>query len=371
MTAFATAEPELPETDTSGELDKLKQEEADLRTSFENRKVTYVEYIRSIDELNEKRRKLEKANDLSFWGVLKAQTEAGLKKMLDTTSANLNEISTKYSNTYIAIGNLQRELHTNMNLSDQERADKEKEMANITQEQKLIEIQAYQQLASAAVAAIGQLIMGEENFGKTMAKLLSQSVVSVIRILEGKIIAESLAQPDSVFTFGATGFARIAILVPLLESAAALVMALGNAAGRWKGGKIKGGEQFYRVNELGEEFVVNHRATLKNVELLEYLNNGGEALDFYMKKHPNELFRKESFREIISKTNEVIPIIVDNSKTERAINSLKGDLNRIEASIERGNYARKEFTKVEAEIHVDNEYFKVNDRKKLRDFRNS
>jgi len=90
-----------------------------------------------------------------------------------------------------------------------------------------------------------------------------------------------------------------------------------------------------------------------------------------MKKHPNELFRKESFREIISKTNEVIPIIVDNSKTERAISSLKSDLNRIEASIERGNYARKEFTKVEAEIHVDNEYFKVQDRKRLRDFRNS
>lgn len=371
MTAFANAEPELPQMDTSGELDKLKQEEADLRTSFENRKVSYVEYIRSIDELNEKRRKLEKANDLSFWEVLKAQTKAGLANMVETTTANLNELSTQYSNSYITIGNLQRELHTNMNLSDQERAEKEKEMANITQDQKLIEIQAYQQLASAAVAAIGQLIMGEENFGKTMAKLLSQSVVSVIRILEGKIIAESLAQPDSVSTFGATGFARIAILVPLLESAAALVLALGNAAGRKSGGKIKGGEQFYRVNELGEEFVVNHRATLKNVELLEFLNNGGEALDFYMKKHPNELFRKESFREIISKTNEVIPIIVDNSKTERAISSLKGDLNRIEASIERGNYARKEFTKVEAEIHVDNEYFKVQDRKRLRNLRNS
>tara|TARA_R110002012_G_scaffold321666_1_gene550514 strand:+ start:8949 stop:12398 length:3450 start_codon:yes stop_codon:yes gene_type:complete len=108
--------------------------------------------------------------------------------------------------------------------------------------------------------------------------------------------AQSLAQPDSVATFGATGGARIAILTGLIEAGfqvfKAGISAIFQDGGRpidVRGGGLadgprhsEGGIKFkskatgnQQLEMEGGEFIINRRDTANNLRLLKYINSGG------------------------------------------------------------------------------------------------
>jgi len=86
------------------------------------------------------------------------------------------------------------------------------------------------QVGSSMGEAIGNFIAGNEDaageFGKTMVLTMLDAVHAVVRMSLVQIWAQSLAQPDSIATFGATGVGRALIISALVEAAFAGVKAL-------------------------------------------------------------------------------------------------------------------------------------------------
>lgn len=119
----------------------------------------------------------------------------------------------------------------------QDKEDKSKDAMSKRNKQRLNEqTQQYRQYGQQIGDTVGQMIAGQENalqgFANTMIDILFDVLSQLIEIEIAKATgvavgavaratAESMAQPDSVATFGATGIARTAILSGLIMAALA------------------------------------------------------------------------------------------------------------------------------------------------------
>lgn len=163
-------------------------------------------------------------------------------------------------------------------------------------------------IANIAAAGVTALAEGK-NVAKAMIGVAFDFLQAMVPIWSAQIVGGSLATPQSILSGGIAGVAQAAAITALLLAA---VQAAKQSILAFKdGGAIPQGERIIRVNEEGQEFVINARATRKHKSLLEALNAG---------KNPYEVLKsdkqfnsvvlenqhsKEQLRELQKQNNEL------------------------------------------------------------------
>ena len=122
----------------------------------------------------------------------------------------------------------------------------------------------------------GELTM--KNFGKIVLVSMLDMLQKQVIINQAKILAESLASPESIATWGAAGLAKAAVIGGLVTAAVGVAKAaIGSFA---EGGYTGEGDFRDRTGEKvagivhEKEFVINKRQTAKYKPLLDDINAG-------------------------------------------------------------------------------------------------
>ena len=249
---------ELIKLQTDNEL-KLNKEKYDLekeqrQKAFESELIDKGYSKEQIAELTEQFNSNELAKDKIFSG--------NQNKLVSDSLAKLFGIETKFNEDKLAL--------------EEETADKEKE---IRQKQ----LDALNQYADFVGETFAGLVTDFEGTSKNLLKLVAKTALdtleALIPVLVAQITGISLAQPDSVTTFGATGLIRAAILTGLLKGAVAI--ARNSIGGLQEGGLVGTGNKpkGNRDTELRwldpQEFVLNRDAVKSiGVDNLQRMNAG-------------------------------------------------------------------------------------------------
>lgn len=80
-------------------------------------------------------------------------------------------------------------------------------------------MQVTEQLGEAFGTMFADILSGQEDFGQSFLLLALDMIQKYINLLLAKMLAESMAQADSVATFGATGAARFVVLSAIVNAA--------------------------------------------------------------------------------------------------------------------------------------------------------
>ena len=138
------------------------------------------------------------------------------------------------------------------------------------------------ELYENSIAQIGSgfaqlLVQGELTLGNFTSLILDSALNLLnaqIPLWTAQIFGTTVGELGPIGVLVAGGLtAALTTLVNIAKSA------LTSAKAFEKGGIIEGGEQLIRVNEKGNEFVMNATATKENLGALEHLNNGGKLSD--------------------------------------------------------------------------------------------
>ncbi len=146
---------------------------------------------------------------------------------------------------------------------------------------------AFISLGITAAATIGSVAAKGGDVGKAVLKAAFDTLQALVPVIVGQISILAFGQPDSVATFGATAAARIALLTALVQGVVSVTRGI---AGFREGGLVLGGKhdgrtgQIIRINEEGEEFVVKHSATMKNLSALTEINRRNITVEQYVRE---------------------------------------------------------------------------------------
>lgn len=146
---------------------------------------------------------------------------------------------------------------------------------------------AFISLGITAAATIGSVAAKGGDVGRAVLKAAFDTLQSLVPVIVGQISILAFGQPDSVATFGATAAARIALLTALVQGVVSIAR---GAAGFKEGGLVTGGKhdgttgKLIRINEVAPEFVVNHKATQRNLSALTEINRRNITVEQYVKE---------------------------------------------------------------------------------------
>jgi hypothetical protein len=165
------------------------------------------------------------------------------------------------------------------------------------------------QMTSAVIANTIASVASGKNAIKSLLMATLDGLQALVAMYSAEILAKALAQPDSVATFGATGLGRAAIIVGLLNVGMAAARAAVNSIKFEKGGlNTYGGlgdglltkQTTITAGEGGKaEYILNHKASMKNLNLLEHLNKGRSGAEFYK----SELLKLIDYKSILMNFN--------------------------------------------------------------------
>lgn len=152
-------------------------------------------------------------------------------------------------------------------------------------------MQAYVEFANTGAKAIEEFIGGNEDALRQGAKAMIGMMLDLLKAQMQMAIAgatmQSLTQPDSIATFGATGLARAAIIAGLIELAFAGVKGLVNSTidGFEAGGYTSGNRKQIAGVVHGNEFVGNADAVANPTvrplfDLVNYAQENGTISSF-------------------------------------------------------------------------------------------
>ena len=146
---------------------------------------------------------------------------------------------------------------------------------------------AFISLGITAAATIGSVAAKGGDVGRAVLKAAFDTLQSLVPVIVGQISILAFGQPDSVATFGATAAARIALLTALVQGVVSIAR---GAAGFKDGGLVTGGKhdgttgKLIRINEVAPEFVVNHKATQRNLSALTEINRRNITVEQYVRE---------------------------------------------------------------------------------------
>lgn len=132
-------------------------------------------------------------------------------------------------------------------------------------------------LGTALISTMGTVLTEGKSFvestGKVIVGTALQALDSLVPVIVAQITGVQLASPNpaNALSFGAAGLASAVALTATFKGLVALAK---SAAGFKDGGLVRGGEQFIRINEMGQEFVMNARTTKAFLPELNQLNAG-------------------------------------------------------------------------------------------------
>jgi hypothetical protein len=130
-------------------------------------------------------------------------------------------------------------------------------------------LQAVDSLASAFITAMGQMVVSQ---GIAFLTGESQKKAATAGNIAAIPAATTLAAAESGITFGSSAFAGLLGFLALMGAVAG-----ATALAFESGGRVPGGEQLIRVNERGQETVVNAPGTSRFGGLLDAINAGATS----------------------------------------------------------------------------------------------
>jgi|GEM_PF-6211253 len=153
-------------------------------------------------------------------------------------------------------------------------------------------------LGTSLLSTMGRVLSEGRSFAESTGKILVgtalQALDSLVPIIVAQITGVQLASPNpaNALSFGTAGIASAIALTATFKGLVALAK---SAAGFKDGGLVKGGQQFIRINEVGQEFVMNAQSTKAFLPELQQLNSGHLPNSFLP---PNS---KYSFEQTVAK----------------------------------------------------------------------
>jgi TP901 family phage tail tape measure protein len=152
--------------------------------------------------------------------------------------------------------------------------------------------EAFLNLGTAAVATFGQIVVSGGDVGKALGKVAFDALQALVPILIAQITGISLAQPDSVATFGASAVARVAALTALLQGAISVARA---ALGFKKGGYTGDGNPNAEAGVVHKgEWVSTYETTKRERKILEFLHKGGTSNEYFERVYLPEILKKQN-----------------------------------------------------------------------------
>lgn len=137
--------------------------------------------------------------------------------------------------------------------------------------------EVYDELATVAGTAFGQILTGQEEFGKSILLVALDTLDALVPILSAQIVALALAQPVSVATGGTAGIALGAVITAILKGLVAAARA--SVSGFAEGGYTGDGGKYQPAGIVHKgEFVINKENTSKFRGILEQMNKGNLPL---------------------------------------------------------------------------------------------
>lgn len=219
------------------QMKKLDDSVSSLDEQYKKGEIAYSDYITRLNEIdNERTDALKEANDTQ-------------KELWDAFNSSITESFSAMASE--AAGSLSKDLETMTKNGVDAYTQLQETVGDTTS------IFIAQSIAMAAES--GKL-------WKSMTIGLFEAVKAQVAALSALILGKELAK-KSVF-----GIPIAAMLSGLLYGALSAAEAAVKAAKFEHGGLVTGGEQLIRINEVGDEFVMNHVATMKNLGAFEEIN---------------------------------------------------------------------------------------------------
>lgn len=246
----------------------INQEKNLLLQSLLDKQITQEAYNRQMEHLERERLQktleiyqIEPAKRIEVENLilenkikaLQAIEDAERKHQEKLTKMQADAEKARAENNYDALKEIARQ--------NDEQWKQERQKQN---EQKAALVAVSMDMAGEMGSLLGGVISGNEDLVSSSLKSIVNMALDTLKLQVQMSVAGatamSLAQPDSVATFGASGFARAAILVGLIEAAFSAVKGVVNAAIGNIGGSKSSGSAASSSSSSTTRRVVNQRA---------------------------------------------------------------------------------------------------------------
>jgi TP901 family phage tail tape measure protein len=249
ISAFSNITFEFPKVDLGNVNKEFDETTKNLQKGLAENTITYAEYSKQYAEADKKRNKAL-SNDNNQWLVIQKTANNAMIKAFDS-------FSKKY---------------------EKDNADLFKKMISEKENYQKYENEYYNNALIIQGSAFAQMLIDGQNFWDSMAVAAIGFLRTMIPVwgaqLFGKEAASFTGLPGAIAQYAAFNI----VMQGLLAAAEAAVK-------RGEGGKVYGNEQLVRMNEYGEEFVVNHIATAKNLAALNVINRDNLSIDEYANRY--------------------------------------------------------------------------------------
>ena len=234
-------------TSTNTQADELQAQEDNLKAQLKRNEISYQEYTSKLGDIDAQRTDTA----LSFSAAL----TAGLGAVGETASALAAASFDKVGKSAEAAYKLAFE-GANLSKDEQDKLKAQTITVSAT----------FEELGVAAGATFAGMVADGASATDALAETLKQTLKAAVSAFIPTIFANFLAFIPPPFNVAAAT-AAVGILNGLIDRYLAFE----------QGGLVPGGEQLIRVNEAGNEFVMNARATRKYLPMLEAMNSGRDV----------------------------------------------------------------------------------------------
>lgn len=237
----------LFKTSTDTQAEELDKQELNLKAQLKRNEISYAEYTAKLGDIDAQR--TEQATGLG----------AALSTALGAIGATAAEAAQASFDRVGKSADAAYKLATQgATLSAEETKKLEGETMTTSD--------TFAELGIAAGATFAGLVADGADAGEALKKTLTETLKAAVKAFIPQIFANYLAFIPPPFNVAAAT-AAVALLNGLIDQ----------FLGFEEGGLVPGGEKLIRINEAGQEFVMNARATRKYLPMLEAMNSGRDV----------------------------------------------------------------------------------------------
>lgn len=254
---FTNLKFDIKPKDNGAAVKQVEEEMKTLDASYRNNEISYSQYMEKMNDLDNKRMEITQNTT-----NLQAEMWRNMNKEIATS---LQNIATEMQNNALEI------IKSGGSIGD-----------------------ALTSMALGVVAQTAASVASGKNAIKSLLIATLDGLQAMVPVWSAQILAGSLATPQSILTAGGWGLAQWVALTALITTAVQAAKAGVQSLKFEKGGLNKYGgfgdgllkrETTITAGERGKaEYIINNKSTMKNLNLLEHINNGKSGVDFYKKE---------------------------------------------------------------------------------------
>lgn len=286
------------QTNNSG-VRSVEKEQSQLKNSYAKGAESYSSYITKMNDLDAKR-----TAEMSKQGSAQSRIWAKINEGLSKSFEDMNQkFMSSFESTFKAredslalaysISQKQSEI---ADKNSKEYIDAENQKVNATNQAGAAMTAMYTQIGMSIATSTAAGVAAGKSALKSFVLATLDAVTAIVNVKSAEMLALALATPKSIAGWGVPGFALWGSLTAAINVALAVAKGAVNKMKFYNGGLKRFGsfgtglikkEQMTTVS-IAEgnkpEYVINHKDTAKNMGLLEYINKGGDPLNYFKRE---------------------------------------------------------------------------------------